>query len=231
MSTRRRACGSVLLVSLLVFGAPVMASDSGFVSLLDGSSLDSWRGFKMEGLPAGWSAKDGVLHFAPPKEGEGPRGDVITREQYQDFELRLEWKVDKGGNSGIFFHVSEDQPRTYSTGPEMQILDDANHRDGQSDLTSAGSNYALHAPSKDVVKPHGEWNEAWLRVEGDQVTQWLNGTEIVSYTLWDDEWKKLVAASKFKSMPHYGLNKTGHIALQDHGDPIWFRNIRIKKLD
>ncbi len=219
----------MLLMSLLVVSFPVMASDAGFDSLLDGSSLDSWRGFKMEGIPAGWSAQDGVLHFKPPTEGE--RADIITRDQYQNFELRLEWKVEKGGNSGIFFHVSEDQPRTYSTGPEMQILDDDNHRDGERAVTSAGSNYALHAPSKDVAKPHGEWNEAWLRVEGDQVTQWLNGTEIVSYTLWDDEWKMLVAASKFKSMARYGLNKTGHIALQDHGDPIQFRNIRIKSLD
>ena len=142
----------------------------------------------------------------------------------------LEWAVSAGGNSGIFFHVSEDQPRTYSTGPEFQILDDALHPDGKRPVTSAASNYALHAPSESVTRPVGEFNEARLRVEGDRVTHWLNGSKVVEYRLWTDKWKAEVAASKFAAMPRYGLNETGHIAIQDHGDEVWFRNVRIRRL-
>ena len=201
---------------------------AGWVLLFDGAGLNHWRGFKMSTTPAGWSVKDGKIHFAPPSEGE--RADLITKEQYQNFELVLEWAVSPGGNSGIFFHVTEDHPRTYSTGPEFQILDDDLHPDGKRPVTSAGSNYALDAPSVSAVKPVGEFNEARLRVEGDRVTHWLNGKKIVEYRLWTDGWKAQVAASKFASMPAYGLNKTGHIAIQDHGDEIWFRNLRILSL-
>ncbi len=202
--------------------------EAGFQSLFDGESLDHWRGFKLDQAPAGWAAADGVIHFVPPDGDEaGPRADLITREQYRSFEFRFEWAVTAGGNSGVMFHVSEDAGASYSTGPEFQILDDGGHRDGQRMETSAASNYALHARNGGELMPLGEFNTSALRVEGAAVTHWLNGEKVVEYTLRDDAWKELVAASKFASMPGYGMMETGHIALQDHGNEIWFRNLRI----
>ncbi len=203
-------------------------AEAGFRSLFDGESLDHWRGFKLDHVPAGWSVADGVVHFLPPEgDDAGPRADLMTREQYRNFEFRFDWAVTPGGNSGVMFHVSEDAPASYSTGPEFQILDDGGHRDGQRMETSAASNYALHARQGGELVPLGEFNTSALRVEGAVVTHWLNGEKVVEYTLWDDEWKELVAASKFASMPGYGMMETGHIALQDHGNEIWFRNLRI----
>lgn len=203
-------------------------AEAGFQSLFDGESLDHWRGFKLDQVPAGWAVADGVVHFLPPTgDDAGPRADLLSREQYRNFEFRFDWAVTPGGNSGVMFHVSEDAPASYSTGPEFQILDDGGHRDGQRMETSAASNYALHARQGGELVPLGEFNTSALRVEGAAVTHWLNGEEVVEYTLWDDEWKELVAASKFASMPGYGMMETGHIALQDHGNEIWFRNLRI----
>ncbi|MEM6705561.1 MAG: DUF1080 domain-containing protein [Acidobacteriota bacterium] len=226
-----------LLATALSFPLPVMAETNGLSAdeaadgwqlLFDGNSLEHWRGFKMEELPAGWKVEDGTIVFAPPESGT--RGDIVTKEQFENFELVVEWAVTPAGNSGIFFRVSEDASRTYSTGPEFQILDNGGHRDGQRAETSAAANYALHAATSDVTRPVGEFNEARLRVDGDQVTHWLNGEKVVEYRLWTDEWKAMVAASKFASMPGYGLNKRGHIALQDHGDLVRFRNVKVRRL-
>lgn len=203
-------------------------AEAGWQLLFDGESLEHWRGFRMEGLPAGWRAEEGQIVFAPPASGD--RGDIVTKEQFENFELVVEWAVTEAGNSGIFFRVSEDAPRTYSTGPEFQILDNDGHRDGQRAETSAAANYALHAASEDVTRAVGEFNEARLRVDGDQVTHWLNGKKVVEYRLWTSEWKASVAASKFASMPRYGLNESGHIALQDHGDLVRFRNVKVLRL-
>lgn len=202
-----------------------------WVPLFDGETLDGWRGFRMETVPAGWRVDGGAIHFVPPPEGtEAERADLITEETFGDFELRFAWAVSPGGNSGVFFRVSEDRERTYHTGPEFQILDDAGHRDGESPLTSAGSNYALHAPARGVTRPIGEFNEARIVVSGARVEHWMNGEKLLEYTLWDDDWKALVANSKFAAMPGYGLNESGHIALQDHGDEVWFRDLEIRRL-
>jgi hypothetical protein len=182
----------------------------------------TWRGFKKETLPDGWRmSDDGVLTHL--KGG----GDVITNQQYDDFILELDWKISKGGNSGIFFRVDEDHDHVWQTGAEMQVLDNKAHKNGLDPKTSAGSNYALHAPCCDVTKPVGEWNHVKLVVDGPHVEHWLNGKKILEYELWSDDWKELVAGSKFKDMPDYGMNKSGHIALQDHGDLVSFRNITI----
>ena len=186
----------------------------------------SWRGFKKETLPSGWRlSDDGVLTHT--KGG----GDIVTDKQYGDFVLELDWKISKGGNSGIFFRVSEDHDYVWLGGPEMQVLDNEAHANGLKPETSAGANYALHAPCKDVTKPIGEWNHIKLVVDGSHVEHWMNGTKLLEYELWSEDWKKRVVASKFKDMPEYGLNKTGHIALQDHGDVVSFRNIEITLLD
>ncbi len=198
----------------------------GFELLFDGESLGHWRGFKRADLPAGWTVDDGIIHFTPGVEG----GDIITREPFDDFDLRLEWKISEGGNSGIFFRVTEEAERTYHSGPEMQILDDSRHVDGGDPKTSSGANYALHAPSEDVVRPVGQWNEARIVAEGSRVEHWLNGVKIVEYELGSDEWEALVAGSKFAEWPPYGRQRSGHIGLQDHGDHVWFRKIRIRRL-
>jgi hypothetical protein len=205
---------------------PAMAPESEFTALFDGTSLDQWRGYRSEEVPGAWSIEGDLLAFDPAFEG----GDLITREQFSDFELRLDWKVSEGGNSGVFFHVTEQYDWPWMTGPEMQVLDNDGHADGQSPLTSAGSNYALHGPVRDVTHPAGEWNEARLIVRGIEVEHWLNGERVVQYRLWTPEWLDAVQGSKFADMQDYGLARTGHIGLQDHGNPVWFRNIRIREI-
>ena len=195
----------------------------GWRLLFDGASTEHWRGFRADDFPAGWVIDDAALHRA------GPAGDIVTREQFGDFDLTLEWRVEGAGNSGVFFRVTEDHERVWETGPEMQVLNNEVHPDGAVPETSAGSNYGLHAPTRDMTRPIGEWNAARILVQGAHVELWLNGEPVVTYELWSEDWERRVAASKFASMPRYGRNARGHIALQDHGDPVWFRNIKIRE--
>ena len=192
--------------------------------LFNGNSLEGWRGFKSAAPPSGWAAVEGTLART------GPGGDILTVDEFGDFELRLQWKIAEGGNSGIFFHVVDAGNEVWESGPEMQILDNARHADGKNPLTSAGANYGLHAPVRDVTRPVGEWNDVRLVVAGARVEHWLNGVNVVEYELWSPAWESLVKASKFITMPAYGRAKRGRIALQDHGDPVWFRNITVRVL-
>jgi cytochrome c len=198
---------------------------AGFEMLFDGVSLDKFRGRGREDAPKAWQSQNGELRLVPGGDG----GDLETKELYRDFDLRLEWKISRGGNSGVIFR-SEEQGAPWETGPEMQVLDDELHPDGRNRLTSAGSNYAMHPPKWDVARPAGMWNEARIVVKGNDVRFWLNGHNVVSYTLDSPEWRALKAKSKFAGYPRYGLAPTGHIVLQDHGDAVAYRNIRIKKL-
>lgn len=198
----------------------------GWVLLFDGSSAGAhWRGFKKDHLHDGWQVKDGAL----VRVGGG--GDIVTRRPYDDFDLYLDWKVEHAGNSGIFFNGSEDGYAIYETAPEMQILDNVGHGDGATALNSAGANYALHAPPGDCSRPAGQWNRARIRVHGDHVQYWLNGVKTADYVLNSPDWNKRVAGSKFVHMPRYGTLSSGLIGLQDHGDEVSFRNIRILELD
>ncbi|HUE86078.1 MAG TPA: DUF1080 domain-containing protein [Vicinamibacterales bacterium] len=196
----------------------------GWKLLFDGKTLQGWRAFRSPAPPGGWKAIEGEL----VRQDKG--GDLMTAEQFDDFELRLEWKVTTSGNSGIMFRVTDEGNQTYETGPELQILDNAGHKDGKDPMTSAGSNYAMHPPVRDVTKPVGEWNEVRLIVDGAHVEHWMNGVKLLEYELWSEDWGKRVKASKFAKMPGYGRAKRGHIVLQDHGDLVWFRNIKIKPL-
>jgi hypothetical protein len=202
------------------------ASTDGWRPLFDGRTTAGWHAFGGGAPGTGWQAVDGTL----ARTGEA--GDILTDEEFGSFELQLEWKIQEGGNSGIFFNVVEgsDLQYVWQTGPEMQVLDNARHADGRSPLTSAGSNYALYAPARDATRPVGEWNAARLIVRGDHVEHWLNGEKLLEYELGSADWRQRVAASKFAQMPRYGLARRGHIALQDHGDPVAFRNIRIRVL-
>jgi hypothetical protein len=202
----------------------------GWKLLFDGTSLERWRGYQMHRVPDGWSVEDGTIRFAKPTGEGAQRADLITKKQYGDFELRLEWKLTPGGNSGVMFRVSEAAERSYHTGPEMQILDNAGHRDGGSPFTSTGSNYALHAPVRDTTRPVGEWNEVRIVARGPHVEHWLNGVKVVEYELWSEDWKAKVKASKFAQWPGYGLETKGHIVLQDHDNEVWFRNLAVRRL-
>lgn len=197
---------------------------AGWKLLFDGQTTRGWRGYQKKETPAGWVVEEGTLTRA------APAGDIITEKQYKDFELSLEWKISEGGNSGIMYRVTEGAEDTYETGPEMQVLDDARHPDGHNRLTSAGSDYGLYAAPAGIVKPAGEWNAVRIVVKGRHVEHWLNGTKVVEYELESPDWEAKVAASKFRQWPGYGRAPKGHIALQDHGDRVWYRNIKIREL-
>ncbi len=195
---------------------------SGWKMLFDGRTTEGWRGVKMDKLPDGWKVMDESL----VRVAGG--GDIVTKEQFENFELVFDWKVAEGANSGIFYRVNEDWGVIQS--PEYQILHNQKHPDGRNSKTSAASNYALNAPTKDVTKPVGEWNQGKIVANGNQIEHWLNGEKVVEYELGSDEWTALVKASKFKDMAHYGKSTKGHIAIQDHGDRVEYRNIKIRPL-
>jgi hypothetical protein len=197
---------------------------AGWRLLFDGRTTKGWRRYKKTRMPDGWVVKDGCLVRV------GPGGDICTDDEFDNFELQLEWRIAPAGNSGIFFRVSEQYDWPFFTGPEFQVLDNAEHADGRSPLTSAGSNYGLHAPVRDVTEPVGFFNQVRIVANGPHVEHWLNGVKIVEYELWSDEWKQLVANSKFKQWPAYGMMRRGHFVLQDHGDMVWYRNIKVREI-
>jgi hypothetical protein len=222
---------TLALLALLATGASAFAqtaaagTDAGWTSLFDGKTLAGWRSFKSEAPPAGWTVKDGVLS----RTGKG--GDLMTVREYGSFDLELDYKIAVGGNSGIMYRVVTQGDAPYWSGPEYQILDNERHPDAKNGPDRfAGANYDLIAPSASVSKPAGEWNTARIVVRGNKVEHFLNGTKVVEYEFGSPEWTKLVGESKFKQWPIYGKAASGHIVLQDHGDLVEFRNIRIKEL-
>ena len=199
---------------------------SAWTVLFDGTSLDAFRGYRMETVPSGWTIEGETLTFDP----EGERGDLMTREQYEDFELAWEWKMEPEGNSGVIYLVSEDYDAPWHTGPEYQLIDDDGYPGELNDVQRTGSNYDVNAPTVDALNPPGEWNTSRIVVDGSHVEHWLNGQKVVEYELGSDRWEAEVAETKFAEFPDYGRNAQGHIVFQDHGDPIWFRNIRVREL-
>ncbi|MEM7453832.1 MAG: DUF1080 domain-containing protein [Planctomycetota bacterium] len=201
------------------------AGDEGVVVLFDGSSLDHFRGYHNEEIGAGWSIEEGMLKF----DGSGG-GDIITREQFGNFELTFEWMVTEGANSGVMYRVSTGDGAPYFSGAEYQILDDDQHRDGGNVLTSAGSLYAMYAPENKTLQPVGEWNEAKIVLNGATVEHWLNGVKVVEAELGSEDWNTRLAASKFKDWEKFARNESGHIAFQDHGDTVFYRNIVVRPI-
>ncbi len=197
----------------------------GWRLLFDGRTTAGWRGYKKQSVPPGWKVVNGSLVRA-----DTDAGDIITAERFRNFRLALDWKVGDGGNSGIFYRATEAGDYVWQSASEMQVLDDARHADGKSPLTSAGSNFALYPAPRGAVRPAGEWNSAELVVNGSHVEHWLNGVKLLEFELGSPEWTQRVANSKFAAMPLYGQAAEGHIGLQDHGDRVEFRNIRVKIL-
>lgn len=208
---------------LLIAGRASIADDS-WTNLLGENSRELWRGYKGESWPAGWELADGVLSRTAGGD------DLMTKAMYNDFDLRFEWKISPGGNSGVMYHVSTGDDAPYYTGPEYQILDNQGHPDGEKTETSSGSLYALYSPPKDYTRPVGRWNTARIVVCGNCVEQWLNGHRVVACRVGCDDWNQRVAKSKFADWPKFAQNHAGYIALQDHGAPVWFRNICIRDL-
>jgi hypothetical protein len=210
--------------------------DSGWEILFDGKSTDKWHNYGKQNVGNEWKIEDGVLHLdASAKDKEG--GDLVTNEEYGNFDLKLDWKISEKGNSGIIFYVHEDAakyPETYQTGIEMQILDNGTptrlgQPDGKLYTHRAGDLYDLLA-SKEVAKPLGQWNQVEIKSVNGKLDFYMNGFHTLSTHIWDDNWQKMVAISKFKKMSDFASFKKGKIALQNHGDDVWFRNIRIKRL-
>jgi hypothetical protein len=201
-----------------------VGSDVGWRSLFDGRSLAGWRRYRSGEMPSGWRAVDGTLVRA------ARGGDIVTLDEFANFELTLEWKVAPGGNSGIMYRVTEDAEAPYETGPEMQVLDDERHPDGRSRLTSAGALYGLYPAPAGAVKPAGEWNAARIVLNGSHVEHWLNGVKTAEAEIGSDDWNRRVTNSKFRQWPGFAKAPRGHIALQDHGDWVAYRNIRIRVL-
>jgi cytochrome c len=198
----------------------------GFQTLFNGKDTDKWRGYRRDKMPKGWVIADGNLTYIPGIEG----GDLVTKEQYGDFELRLDWKIQAGGNSGIMYRSRETKGAPYETATEMQVLDDAKHNDGKNPVTSSGSCYALYAPTKKVVNPATTWNYVRIVAKGSKIEHWLNGVLVVSFDTTSEDFKNKIKNSKFNDWPEFAKYLSGHIALQDHGDLVAYRNIRIKKL-
>lgn len=204
---------------------------AGWELLFDGESMDKWRLFKQDTL-AGWAIADGEMQALGTGGLNGRGSDIITKKTYENFELSLEWKISPKGNSGIFFNVveSDDLHAVYESGPEYQLIDDIGFPEKIEAWQMTAANYAMHTAPAAKPKKVGEFNHSKIKVKDGHVEHWLNGDKVVEYSLWTEEWKKKVSESKWKDYKAYGLAKSGHIALQDHGNQIWFRNIKVRNL-
>ena len=210
--------------------------EEGWILLFDGESPGNWRGYNMDYFPSAWEVADGMIrcHGLGNGESEGlERGDIIYDKKFSNFELSLEWKISPGGNSGVFY-LADERPdlAIWQTAPELQVIDNNAVPYDQDGLHSAGSLYDIIGVPQDKVKPVGEWNKVRVLINNGLVKHWLNGELVVEYNLWTPEWNDMVAASKF---PNYNpdwadVPKEGYIGLQDHGDDVWFKNIKLREL-
>lgn len=200
----------------------------GWELLFNGKTTNNWKTFN-GGEVTGWKIKEGILHNSGGRSNRG--GDIITKKQFSNFELYLEWKIAPESNSGIFIRVQEGLSNAiHESGPEYQLLDDKGWPTKLEAHQYSGANYAMHTPQNAKVKPIDEWNTTKIVVSNAQVQHWLNGVKVVEYELWTEDWKAKKATSKWAEKPHYGMAKTGHIGLQDHGGLTMFRNIKIREL-
>jgi hypothetical protein len=245
-----RTISTTLLLSLfLLFSSQAHAQDGdahntltaeeradGWELLFDGETTDEWRGYNDESFPdAGWTIEDGVLTIRGSDGSvEGSGGDIVTKKSYDDFVLKLEWKISEGGNSGIFYRALEQPTQAiYWSAPEMQVLDNANHPDanrGENGNRKSGSLYDLIPADPQTFTGHGEWQDVMIVADGNHIEHWLNGEKVLEYNLWTPEWYQMIRDSKFRNHPEFGDAREGHIGLQDHGTTAHFHNILIKEL-
>lgn len=210
---------------------------AGWRLLFDGKTFNGWRGFRNDNVPAGWAVEDGCIKKVPAQGELGQAGgDLITVDQFDNFEFSVEWKLSKGANSGIKYLISETLPPTGRSGVsfEYQVLDDENHPDAKAGIAgnrTAGSLYDLIPASKaKKLKPTGEFNRTRIIVKGAHIEHWLNGVKVLEFERGGEKLKRHIAESKFKNTKGFGETAKGHILLQDHGDAVWYRNIKIRTL-
>ncbi len=195
----------------------------GWRLLFDGKTTAGWRGFRQQTMPDGWQAVDGALTRV------GKASDIVTAGEFADFELTLDWQIEANGNTGVFYRVTEDDDVMWHVAPEYQIIDNG-YKESLKPVQYAGANYDLHPPLRDATKPVGSWNQTRLLVRGAHVEHWLNGVKVVEYELWTPDWEQRVRESKFKDYPNYARARRGRIGIQDHGDRVSYRNIRIREI-
>lgn len=213
-------------------GAPGASPADAWVDLFDGETLAGWRGYGRADVPAGWRVEDGAIRFVP---GTGDGGDLVAEGTWGDFELEIDWRIAPCGNSGIFYRGQE-RPGgpVYQTAPEYQVLDDACHPDGQYPSHRTGAIYDLYVPTEVAARPAGEWNRTRIVARGSHVEHWLNGQQVAEAEMGSPDWDARVAASKFRNadaFPGFGTYREGVVAVQDHGDEVWYRNVRLRPLD
>ncbi len=235
-------CTAILIISLPSFGQAVnklsaKEKKEGWVLLFDGKDFNGWRQVNSDGMAKNWVIEDNAMKVFTgegKKPGQGSNGDIIySKKKFKNFELSVDWKTSKMGNSGIFFNVREVPGQAiYYAAPEVQVLDNVDATDNKLANHLAGSLYDMIAADPKTVKPAGEWNNIVIIVKDGKVTHIQNGVKVVEYELWTPEWDAMVAKSKFRTFPGFneGISKEGYIGLQDHGYPIWFRNIKIREL-
>jgi len=222
----------ILSACILLAVTRIAHAQKGFKPLFDGKTTTGWHTYNKTTVGSAWQVQDGALHLDLATKGNDGGGDLVTDKEYGDFHLKYDWKIAPKGNSGLIFYVHEapNFGATYSTGLEMQVLDNDGHPDGKITKHRAGDLYDLIKSSSEPVKPVGQWNSAEIISKKGNLTLILNGVTVVKTTLWDDNWKTLIAGSKFATWKDWGTFKTGKIALQDHGDEVWYKNISIKEL-
>lgn len=225
---------SLFAVAAAVSTMPTMAQDgenlntltdaeakAGWTLLFDGKDVSQWRNYKAESVSDGWKIQNGVL-----RRVEKGAKDIITKKQFAAFELTLDYNISKGGNSGLMFHVTEEEEKPWQTGPEIQIQDNVDGHDPQ----KAGWLYQLYTTDKDATKPAGQWNTLRILITPEKCVHWMNGVMYCEYVKGSDDWKTKVAASKFGKFSNFGVPTSGHICLQDHGNLVSFRNIKIREI-
>jgi len=212
-----------------------------WIYLFDGSSTEGWRAYNGEVLPPQWVIKNGALTFDTEKrlesDKQGGKDIIYAKEEFDNFELYLEWKLSEGGNSGVFYHLKEGYSSPPEIAPEYQLLDDLKWEEINNavlkDWQKTAADYAMYIPDKNlkITKPAGEWNTSRIIFTPELVEHWLNGKKVLSFVPWSEDWKERKNKGKWKDYPNYGSSKTGFIGLQDHDSPLWFKNIKIKKLN
>jgi Domain of Unknown Function (DUF1080) len=228
------------IFSLAIFGAfrPYQEKDNtltpsekkaGWVLLFNGRDTTGWRSYNHKPHDS-WEVADGQLHCKTKEQNVTQRADMITSDQYDNFELQFDWKVDKGANSGVLYHVLETNGPAYVTGPEYQLIDDDGYPEKLEAWQKSGSDYAMHPPLVLAAKPVGEYNHSKIIVKGAHVEQWLNDKKVADFNAWTPEWQQLKEKGKWKDAKEYGMAKKGYIALQDHGGGVWFKNIKLRKI-
>jgi hypothetical protein len=217
---------SAFLLACGLFACGVACADeSGWTNLFDGKTLAGWKSYSGGPIGSQWVVEDGAIHLAA-----GGGGNIVTEKEFGDFELQFQWKVAPGANSGVMYRVRPGDKAPYMSGPEYQVLDDTGHRNGSDPKTSAAALYGLIAGAEKELQPVGEWNTGKIVVKGNHVEHWLNGRKVVAADVGTDAWRVLIADSKFKEWPQFAAAPRGMICLQDHGDKVWFRDLKIRDL-